>query len=212
MKSIASEPTCASGAVEGQGHSKKPAGDDGNHLGAILAEVLSGLRHGHATGTNEGSRADAASILIECHIAHIVKPVLDGPMGARQVKQAFGTGLGGGQAGDDVDGLSADFSAEFAGAFDARNLSGAGPVKMGDDFGADRDFANLDAAMLLVNRLRRLQIGRRKGMPRRGKGRRSFRRWRLSAGADCLSPQISNRLSHLRWLGRFHAGKTWRRR
>jgi hypothetical protein len=105
-----------------------------------------------------------------------MQSVLDGPMAARQVKQAFRTGLGGGQAGDDISGVCADFSADLADAFDAGDLGGAGPIKVRNDLGADRDFANLDAAMLLVNRFRRLQIGRRGGMSRRGKGRRSFRR------------------------------------
>ena len=101
----------------------------------------------------EGARsgADAAAVLAECHIAHIVKPVLDGPVAARQFKQAFGTGFGGGQAGDGIGGLSADFSADLAGAFDAGDLGGAGPVKVSNDLGADGDFADLDAAVFLVN-------------------------------------------------------------
>jgi len=87
---------------------------------------------------------------------------------ARQLHQAFGTGLSRGQAGDDVSGLRAGFSADLAGAFDAGGLGGAGPGKVRDDFSADRDFANLDAAVLLLNRLRRPQIGRQDGMPLRG--------------------------------------------
>ena len=100
-------------------------------------------------------------------------------MGARQIKQAFGTGVSRSQAGDDIGGLGADFSVNFAGAFDARNLGGGRPFKVRNHLGADRDFAYLKAAVLLLNRLRRLQIGRRDGLPRRGKSRRSFRRWRL---------------------------------
>ena len=88
----------------------------------------------------------------------------------------LGTGLGGSQAGDNIGGLRADFSANLAGAFDAGDLGGAGPVKVSNDLGADRDFANLDAAVLFVNRLRCLQIGRQDGRSRRGKGRRGFRR------------------------------------
>jgi len=146
-----------------QGHSKKPSGDDGDGLCAILAEVLSGLGHGHAAGADKmqheiadcceraGSRADAASILVECHITHIVKPVLDGPVAARQFKQAFGISFGRGQAGDNVGGLSGDFSSDLPGAFDAGDLGGAGPVKVSNDLGADGDFADLDAAVFLVN-------------------------------------------------------------
>ena len=58
------------------------------------------------------SEADATAILAECHIAHIVKPVLDSPMAARQFKPALGTGVGRGQVGDDIGGLRADFSAD----------------------------------------------------------------------------------------------------
>jgi len=77
-----------------QGHSKKPAGDESDRFGAILAEVFAGLRHGHAAGTNEVQNeiadgrerarpgSDTAAILVECHVAHIVKPVFDGPVGA----------------------------------------------------------------------------------------------------------------------------------
>ena len=68
-------------------------------------------------------------------------------MCAGQVQQAFGTGLGGGQAGDDIGGLRADFSAYLADAFDARNLGGARRFEMGDDLGANRDFAYFQAAM-----------------------------------------------------------------
>jgi hypothetical protein len=105
-----------------------------------------------------------------------MQPVLDGPMIARQLQQAFGTGFGSGQAGDDIGGLDADLSAYLAGTLDAPNLGGAGPGKVGDYLGADRDPANLDAAVLLFNRFCRLQIGRQNGGACRGKGRRSFRR------------------------------------
>lgn len=105
-----------------------------------------------------------------------MQPVLDGPVTARQLQQALGTGLGRGQAGDDISGLCAGFSAYLADALDARNLGGAGPVKVGDNLGADCNFANLDAAVLFFNGLRRLQIGGQDSMPYWGKGRRSFRR------------------------------------
>ena len=36
-----------------QGHSKNPAGDKGDDLGAILPEVFARLGHRHSTGTNE---------------------------------------------------------------------------------------------------------------------------------------------------------------
>ncbi len=51
------------------------------------------------------------------------------------------------------------------------------PAKVRNHLGAGRDFADLQAAMLLFNRFRRLHIGRRKDGLRRGKGRRSFRQW-----------------------------------
>ena len=78
-------------------------------------------------GERACARANAAAVFVECHIADIVQAVLDGPVAARERKQALGTGLGRGQAGDDVSGLRADLSADLAGAFDAGNLGGAGP-------------------------------------------------------------------------------------
>jgi hypothetical protein len=77
-----------------QGHSKNPSCDECDDLSAIFAEVFAGLWHGHAAGADEmedkvaddcecaRSGANAAAILAESHIAHVVKPVLDSPMAA----------------------------------------------------------------------------------------------------------------------------------
>lgn len=104
-----------------------------------------------------------------------MQPVLDGPVAARQLQQPFGTGLGGGEAGDDIGGLRAGLSACLAGAFDAGNLGGAGPRQVRDDLGAGCDLARLDAAVLFVNGFCRLQIGRQNGGAGGGKALRSFR-------------------------------------
>ncbi len=78
-----------------QGHSKNPAGYESDDLSTILAEVFASLRDGHAAGADKMedkvaddcecacSRADAAAIFVECHIAHIVQPVFNGPVIAR---------------------------------------------------------------------------------------------------------------------------------
>jgi hypothetical protein len=61
----------------------------------ILAVIFAGLWHRHAAGADEiqdkvpddgecaCAGADAAAVFIERHIAHIMQPVLDGPMIAR---------------------------------------------------------------------------------------------------------------------------------
>src|SRR5262249_23066953 len=138
--------------------------------------------------------ANVAAILVEGHIAHVMQPVLDSPMTARQLKQTPGTGLGSGQAGDDIGGLPACLSAYFAGAFDAPNLGGTGTLEMRDYLGADRDPAGFNTSVLLVNGFRHLQIGRQNGWACRGKAPRSFRRCWLLAPAGCPSPQTGNRL------------------
>ena len=44
---------CLVGVMRTQGHSKNPAPNGGDGLGAILAEILTRLWHGHAAGTDE---------------------------------------------------------------------------------------------------------------------------------------------------------------
>ena len=79
------------------------------------------------------------------------------------MKEPFWPGLGCGQAGDKVGDLGADLVADAALALDARDLGGARPREVRDDFGADRDPARLDAAVALLDGLSSGQIRRRSG-------------------------------------------------
>ena len=194
-----------------QGHSKNPSCDDGDGLGAVLAEVFAGFADGQAAGPDEmeddvaqsgeraGAGADSAAILVHGHVANIVQLVFDAPVGAREPKEPLRPGLAFGQAGDEIGDLDADLVADAALAFDARDLGGARPGEMGDDFGADRDAARLDAAVALLDGLGDGEIRRRSGQGvaagwRGGKDRRSSRRCRLLASAGCPSPRTDSPL------------------
>ena len=85
--------------------------------------------------------------------------VFDGPVGADEFEQPLGPGLGCGQTGDEIDDLGAVLVADPARALDARDLGGARPVEVRDDFGADGDLARLDAAMAFVERLAAARSG-----------------------------------------------------
>ena len=92
-----------------QGHSKNPAGDDGDGFGAVLAEVFSRFPHGETTGADEGqcevadrdertaAGADAAAILVHRDVAHVVQPVLDAPVGTDERQQPVGPALAAGK-------------------------------------------------------------------------------------------------------------------
>ena len=107
-----------------QGHSKNPSGDECDGLGAVLAEVFARLGHGQAAGSDEiedeiaqrgeraGAGANPTAILVHRHVADVMQPVFDAPVGAREMKEPFWPGLGGGQAGDEVGDLGADLVAD----------------------------------------------------------------------------------------------------
>ncbi len=178
-----------------QGHSKNPScyGRDG--FGAVLTKVFAGFRDMEAHGSDQAestvakgrerscASADAASVLVEGHVADVVEPVLDGPMGAAECEQAFGPGLGGSERGDQIDDLDAHFIAGAPGALEACDLGRARPVEMGDDFGAGCDLAGLDAAVPFVGRRGGREIRRRTveapAPLRGGKGRRMPRQYWL---------------------------------
>ena len=75
-------------AIE-QGHSKNPSCDEGDRLGAILAEVFAGLAHGRAAGSDEvedeiadrgeraGAGANATAILVHRHVTNVMQAVFD---------------------------------------------------------------------------------------------------------------------------------------
>jgi hypothetical protein len=85
-----------------QGHSKKAAGYGGDGLGAIFAEVLTCLAYAQSASADHrqdqiaqarrrpATATHAAAVLVHRHIADVVQPVLDTPVGAHQRQQASG--------------------------------------------------------------------------------------------------------------------------
>src|SRR3954468_4513779 len=156
-----------------QGHSKNAASDEGDGIGALLAEVLAGFRDGEAGATDEGNGevaqggerasagADAASVLGEGDISDVVKLVLDAPMGAGEAQQALRRGSLGRQAGDEIDDLSARLAGDLARALEAGDLGEPRPGQIGDDLAADRDPSRLDAAVALLHGLGPGHVGGR---------------------------------------------------
>src|SRR5208282_1315956 len=154
-------------------HSKKAAGDGGDGLGAILAEIFAGFGNGlpafadeerdevAQSGEGTGSGTNPAAILVERNVANVVELVLDGPMCTIEFEQALGAGFFSRQTGDEIGDLDAIAPLDVAMALDAHRLRRAWPVKMGHHFRADGDFAELDPAVILVDGLSLTQIGRR---------------------------------------------------
>lgn len=162
-------------AERAQGHSKNLSCDEGDRLGAILAEVFASLAHGQAAGSDEvedeiadrgeraGAGANATAILVHRHVTNVMQAVFDAPVGAGEMKEPLWPGLCRGQAGDQVGDLGADLVADAALPRDAGNLGGARPCKVRDDFGADRDAARLNAAVPLLDGSGGGEIRRRSG-------------------------------------------------
>ena len=120
----------------------------------------------------------------------MVELVFDSPMVADQFQQPFGSCVAGGEARNEINDFNALFAADPARAFEPGDLAKTWPVEMGDGFSADRDGARLDAAMGLFERsgmgkIRRGAIETALGV-RGGRGRRTLRRYQLSARAGCL--------------------------
>src|SRR5271165_3686460 len=92
-------------AIHSQGHSKNPPDYGPDGVGAVLAEVFAGFGDGETAladqehdGVAQGcerpcSLPDAAPVLVERDVAHIVKPVLDRPMSTIEFEQALGSGF-----------------------------------------------------------------------------------------------------------------------
>lgn len=114
-------------------------------------------RHGLRSRTG----ADATGVLAQEDIAAPMEAVFDAPVVAHEGEQGLGSGLLAGQAGDGIDDLARDLALALAGPLDAANLRGPRPVKGGDDLAADREVADLEAAVPLVGRLGALTVRRR---------------------------------------------------
>jgi hypothetical protein len=109
-----------------QGHSKNPAGNDGDRFGTILAEVLASFGHRKASGSDQrqhevadcGERTAAgthtAAVLIYRHVADPMEPVFDRPVVPLQLEQSRRAGLGRGEAGDEIGDLGAGLVADPA--------------------------------------------------------------------------------------------------
>src|SRR3954471_18523536 len=103
MTGVTPSSACQRRAWPCQGHSKNAASDEGDGIGALLAEVLAGFRDGEAGAADEGdgevaqggerasAGADAASVLGEGG-ADVVELVLDAPMVAGEAQQALRRG------------------------------------------------------------------------------------------------------------------------
>ncbi len=147
-----------------QGHSNKASRDGSYGFGSVFAEVFAGFpdsSSGFADGLDggvsqgcerTGSGPDAAPVLVEGDVAHEMEPVFDAPMRAVEREQAFGRGLGGVQAGDQVDRFYARLALDFQRGFEARDLGRARPIKVRRGYGADADPARFDAAVTLADR------------------------------------------------------------
>src|SRR3974390_2220411 len=108
-------------ARSAQGHSKNPAGDGFDGVVAIFPEVLASFRDGPAEfadhadcGVAQGcqrscSGPDAASVLVQGHVADMMELVFDGPVATDKFKQPLGSSLVWGETGDQID----DFSRLF---------------------------------------------------------------------------------------------------
>ena len=156
-----------------QGHSKNPSCDEGDGIGAVLAEVFARLAHGQAAGSDEvqdeiaqrgewaSTGADPTAIFVHRNVADVVQLIFNAPVGAREMKEPLWPCLGCGEAGDKVGDLGADLVTDATLPLDARDLGGARPGEVGDDFGADRNAARLDAAVALLDGSSGGQIRRR---------------------------------------------------
>ena len=79
--------------------SKNLSCDEGDRLGAILAEVFASLAHGQAAGSDEvedeiadrgeraGAGANATAILVHRHVTNVMQAVFDAPVGAGEMKE-----------------------------------------------------------------------------------------------------------------------------
>ncbi len=88
-----------------QGHSKNPSGDSFDGVVAIFSEVLASFGDGASAfsdhtdcGVAQGcqrpcSGPDAASVLVQGHVADMMELVFDGPVVADEFKQLLGPGL-----------------------------------------------------------------------------------------------------------------------
>ncbi len=145
-----------------QGHSKNPTGHDFGRFFPVFAEVFARLGDrdpglsdhpgNEIAQPGKWTRAgpDPAAVLVEAHVAHVMELVFDAPVGAIEGKQAFGSGLTGRQAGDEIGDLTADFVADDARALDPHGLGRARPSQMRHDLRSHGDLAHLDAAMTFV--------------------------------------------------------------
>src|SRR6266511_1712261 len=99
-------------------------------------------------------RADLRAVLVEAHIAHPVRPVLDLPLAAGQHPQPGGAGPGSVQTGDGLGDLGARVATGKVGgvALDDQHLLGVGEPRPGWHRGGV-DPAMLDASVAAVNGL-----------------------------------------------------------
>jgi len=139
-----------------------------------------------------------AGVLTEGNVAHMEQAVLDGPMIAGELQKSSRVELGRRQAGDGVNNLPRAVCFHFATAFDSTNRCKAWPffIKAGGEFGAHRDPARFDPAVIFFNGLCAFEIrgitppggNARNGGDhrRRGKYRRTLWRARIAVPADWL--------------------------
>ena len=169
----------------------------------VCGEVVERFGWGEAAASDEGeggvaqggedlgccAGAGSPLILSPGDVADIVQAVLDPPVGTRQGEQARRRGLGGGQAGDGIDGLGTLFAVQPALAGQAADLRHAGPGRreMRGQGRGHLDAAGLDPAMGFVAGSGRLAVRRWRPFRTGGNPARRPGRCRLSAPADCLS-------------------------
>lgn len=131
------------------GHGTRRAGDVGGAEQAQQGdgEVAQG-RHdgGSAVGANSGA------VLVEGDIAHVVGAVLDAPVAAAELEQAFGGGLFGGQVGDEEHGLGALFARFEVGdvSFETTDLGEVGEIEVLVEGGGGAEAAVLEATVAFI--------------------------------------------------------------
>src|SRR4051812_23965561 len=103
--------------------------------------------------------ADAAGVLGDGAVFDAERAVLDAPMGAGEFAQPVGAGCLFGEIGHGIDDLPRAVGLHLAEALDAADPHQAGPVLV-EPRGrrAHRDAADLDAAVLLIDRFGALQV------------------------------------------------------